>query len=85
MMDMQGYSEAESRRYAERYIGWPGHSPSYKIGALKIQELRERAQLRLGKRFSLKDFHDQVLSDGVLPMHLLETKIDNWIASQPFK
>ena len=85
MMDMQGYSEAESRRYAERYIGWPGHSPPYKIGALKIQELRERAQLRLGKRFSLKDFHDQVLSDGVLPMHLLETKIDNWIASQPFK
>ena len=85
MMDNQGYSEAESRRYAERYIGWPGHSPSYKIGALKIQELRERARLKLGAKFSLKDFHDQVLSDGVLPMHLLETKIDNWIASQPLK
>ena len=85
MMDTQGYSETESRRYAERYIGWPGHSPSYKIGALKIQELRERARLRLGAKFSLKDFHDQVLSDGVLPMHLLETKIDNWIASQTLK
>jgi uncharacterized protein (DUF885 family) len=82
MMDNQGYSEAESRRYAERYIGWPGHSPSYKIGAMKIQELRERARTKLGSKFSLKDFHDQVLSDGVLPMHLLETKIDNWIASQ---
>ena len=85
MMDMQGYSEAESRRYTERYIGWPGHSPSYKIGALKIQELRERARVKLGAKFSLKDFHDQVLSDGVLPMHMLETKIDNWLASQPFK
>ncbi len=82
MMDNQGYSEAESRRYAERYIGWPGHSPSYKIGALKIQELRERARVKLSAKFSLKDFHDQLLSDGVLPMHLLETKIDNWIASQ---
>ena len=79
------YLVAESRRYTERYIGWPGHSPSYKIGALKIQELRERARLRLGKRFSLKNFHDQVLSDGVLPMHLLETKIDNWIATQTSK
>lgn len=85
LMDNQGYSEAESRRYTERYIGWPGHSPSYKIGALKIQALRERARVTLGTKFSLKDFHDQVLSDGVLPMHLLETKIDNWIASQPFK
>ena len=85
MMDTQGYSEAESRRYTERYMGWPGHSPSYKIGALKIQELRERARVKLGAKFSLKDFHDQVLSDGVLPMHLLETKIDNWIATQPPK
>lgn len=82
MMDNQGYSEAESRRYAERYIGWAGHSPSYKIGALKIQELRERARVKLGAKFSLKFFHDQILSDGVLPMHLLETKIDNWIAFQ---
>ena len=82
MMDNQGYSEAESRRYAERYIGWPGHSPSYKIGALKIQELRERARVKLGAKFRLKDFHDQILSDGVLPMNLLETKIDNWMASQ---
>ena len=82
MMDTQGYSEAESRRYTERYIGWPGHSPSYKIGALKIQQLRERARAKLGAKFSLRDYHDQVLSDGVLPMHLLETKIDNWIASQ---
>ena len=85
MMDNQGYSEAESRRYTERYIGWPGHSPSYKIGALKIQELRERARAKLGTKFSLKDFHDQVLSDGVLPMHLLETKIDNWIVFQTSK
>ncbi len=82
MMDTQGYSEAESRRATERYMAWPAQALAYKIGSLKIQELRERAKTKLGARFSLKDFHDQILSDGALPLHLLEAKIDGWIAAQ---
>ncbi|MBL8523487.1 MAG: DUF885 domain-containing protein [Betaproteobacteria bacterium] len=82
MMDMQGYSESESRRATERYMAWPGQALAYKIGSLKIQELRERAKKKLGAKFSLKDYHDQVLSDGALPLVLLEAKIDTWIAAQ---
>ena len=82
MMDMQGYSENESRRATERYMAWPGQALAYKIGSLKIQELRERARVKLGAKFSLKDFHDQILSDGAMPLVLLEAKIDNWIATQ---
>jgi len=82
MMDTQGYSEGESRRATERYMAWPGQALAYKIGSLKIQELRERAKSRLGSKFSLKDYHDQVLSDGALPLHLLEMKIDSWITAQ---
>lgn len=82
MMEMQGYSESESRRATERYMAWPGQALAYKIGSLKIQELRERAKTKLGAKFSLKDYHDQVLGDGAMPLVLLETKIDNWIAAQ---
>ena len=82
MMDTQGYSESESRRATERYMAWPAQALAYKIGSLKIQELRERAKAKLGARFSLKDYHDLVLSDGALPLHLLEAKVDGWIAAQ---
>ncbi len=82
MMDAQGYSESESRRATERYMAWPGQALAYKIGSLKIQELRERAKMKLGAKFSLKDYHDQVLSDGALPLTQLEAKIDSWIAAQ---
>ena len=53
---------------------------SYKIGALKIRELRERAQAALGARFSLPAFHEQVLEEGCLPLDMLEQKIDRWLA-----
>lgn len=82
MMDNEGVSEAEARRATERYMAWPGQALAYKIGALKIQALRERAQQKLGVKFSLKDYHDLVLSDGVLPLAVLETKVDEWIAGQ---
>jgi uncharacterized protein (DUF885 family) len=60
----------------------PGQAVSYKIGQLKIRELRTRAETKLGDKFSIKEFHNQVLNSGSLPLVLLEEKIDKWIASQ---
>jgi uncharacterized protein (DUF885 family) len=82
MMDNEGVSEAEARRATERYMAWPGQALAYKIGALKIQALRERSQQKLGAKFSLKEYHDLVLSNGVLPLAVLETKVNEWIAGQ---
>ncbi len=82
MMDNEGVIEAEARRATERYMAWPGQALAYKIGALKIQALRARAAQKLGAKFSLSNYHDLVLSDGVLPLSVLEAKVDAWIASQ---
>jgi uncharacterized protein (DUF885 family) len=81
MMDTQGYSELESRRATERYMAWPGQALAYKIGSIKIRELRDRAQAKLGPRFTYPAFHEQILSDGVLPLNVLEAKVDRWIAA----
>ena len=64
----------------ERYIAIPGQALSYMTGRLKIQELRERAERELGPRFDIREFHAQVLMTGALPLAVLETKIDDWIA-----
>ncbi|MBL8510630.1 MAG: DUF885 domain-containing protein [Betaproteobacteria bacterium] len=85
MIDTQGISEGEARRATERYMASPGQALAYKIGALKIQALRERASSILGDKFSLREFHDQVLSEGSLTMPLLEAKIDTWIGLQRLK
>ena len=63
----------------QRYIVMPGQATSYKIGMLKIQELRMRAEESLGEKFSLKTFHDKILGGGALPLPLLEKVIDRWI------
>jgi uncharacterized protein (DUF885 family) len=65
----------------ERYMAIPGQALSYKFGQLKILELRKKAETALGKDFDIKKFHEQVLDSGVLPLALLEQKINNWIAS----
>ncbi|MEJ2114036.1 MAG: DUF885 domain-containing protein [Flavobacteriaceae bacterium] len=65
----------------ERYMANPGQALSYKIGQLKIIELRKRAEASLGDAFDIKEFHNQVLETGCIPLQLLEDKIDNWIAS----
>ncbi len=81
MKDTLGY-DAVAKSETERYMAWPGQALAYKIGALKIMELRQRAQAALGDKFSLPAFHEQVLGDGTLPLSLLEAKIDSWIARQ---
>lgn len=76
-----GYSEADSRAQIERYMVWPGQALGYKIGALKILELRRRAESALGPKFDVRAFHDIVLGEGTLPLSLLEAKVDRWIAA----
>lgn len=65
----------------ERYMAMPGQALSYKIGQLKLLELRAKAEKELGNKFDIAKFHNQVLESGCMPLALLETKIDNWIAS----
>lgn len=66
----------------DRYIAWPAQALSYKMGQMKILELRERAQKELGAKFDLRAFHDAVLDQGPLPLDLLEAKITAWITAQ---
>jgi uncharacterized protein (DUF885 family) len=80
MRETLGYPEALARSETERYMVWPGQALGYKIGSLKIAELRARASAALGPKFSLPAFHQVVLGDGTLPLSLLEAKVDRWVA-----
>lgn len=82
MMQNSGMTRTEVVAEVDRYIAIPGQAVAYKIGALKIQELRRRAETRLGNRFDIKAFHEQVLNTGGLPLTILEEKIDRWIEAQ---
>jgi uncharacterized protein (DUF885 family) len=66
----------------DRYISWPAQALSYKLGQLKIRELRDRAQAKLGLKFDIRKFHDEMLDGGTLPLDLLDARTDMWIAQQ---
>ncbi len=69
----------------DRYIAWPAQALSYKLGQLKFRELRDRAQKELGPKFDIRSFHDEMLDGGTLPLDLLDTRTDKWIAQERSK
>ncbi len=81
-LDHEAEPEASVISEIERYMANPGQALSYKIGQLKIIELREKAKAELGEDFDIREYHDQVLETGCVPLELLENKIDNWIAEE---
>ena len=75
-------SRHEVETEVDRYISWPGQALSYKLGEMKILELRARAEKALGARFELADFHDAVLAEGSVPLPVLEQQVDAWVAKR---
>ncbi|MEM1148816.1 MAG: DUF885 domain-containing protein [Pseudomonadota bacterium] len=74
--------EGDCRKAIERYIVMPGQATAYKIGMIKILDLRENARTRLGDAFDIRDFHDVVLKDGPVPLQILEENVEAWISTQ---
>jgi uncharacterized protein (DUF885 family) len=65
----------------DRYIAWPGQALAYKLGQLEILKLRESARQKLGDKFDLRAFHDEVLGNGALPLDVLDSQVNAWIES----
>jgi uncharacterized protein (DUF885 family) len=77
-----GIDEPSVQSETDRYMAWPAQALGYKLGQLKILELRERARKELGAKFDLRGFHDEVLSGGALPLDVLDARINTWIAAE---
>ena len=71
-------SQANVRAEVDRYISWPGQALSYKMGEIKIRQLRAKAEQQLGNKFDLRAFHDALLANGALPLEILEAEMDRW-------
>lgn len=96
-MHAKGWTESQAAEYfaanssvqktaieseVRRYLIMPGQATSYKIGMIKMQELRKKAETALGKKFNIRSFHDVILGGGAMPLDLLERRVDQWIAKQ---
>ena len=82
LMDNTPNPQGDCEKAIERYIVMPGQATAYKIGMLKIVELRERARTQLGDQFDIREFHDIVLRDGAVPLAVLEETVDAWLESK---
>ena len=82
MKDNSPISEQQIINETDRYIADPGQALAYKIGELKFKDLRKKSQVQLGDKFSLRDFHDQLLNAGALPLDIIEKKILTWLQTK---
>ena len=82
MMENEAISEQGATAEIERYMSLPGQALSYKIGAIKIRELRNRYTKQMGDKFNLAEFHDQILKNGCLPLSVLEETMDIWAGTK---
>ncbi|MCE4549872.1 DUF885 domain-containing protein [Xanthomonas hortorum] len=82
MLDNSGMSRTDAEAEVDRYMAIPGQALAYKVGEMKIAQLREQAQRELGPRFDVRAFHTEVLKDGSVPLEILQDKIQRWIATQ---
>jgi uncharacterized protein (DUF885 family) len=81
-MHANDVNDAVAQTETDRYIAWPGQALAYKMGQLTILKLRERAKEKLGARFDIKAFHDEILNGGAMPLDLLEMRVNHWIDAQ---
>ena len=85
MLENTALSEHNVKTEIDRYISWPAQALSYKIGEIKIKQLRTDAELRLGENFDLRDFHDALLAQGSVPLYILEQNIEQFIQRNLFE
>jgi uncharacterized protein (DUF885 family) len=80
--DNTGKTDQDITVEVDRYIVWPGQALAYKLGQLKVRELRTEAERRLGARFNVRAFHDAVLEQGAMPLSALEARMKQWMDEQ---